>query len=74
MEHLYGSNTWWKVDYAFIKEGEVHEADIMVHASSLAAAVFEAMTALGREADNFDWEKWTIWNAGITQEELFTAE
>lgn len=61
----------WKADYAVICNGVYEEDSFIISAGNIVEAVNRATELLNMVAKEFGAEKWSIWNVGIMEQDVF---
>lgn len=62
----------WKVDYSVAYEdGTCNEDSFIIAASDIKSAISYANDILATVAKQFRCEKWTVWNIGIMEDDVF---
>lgn len=61
----------WKVTYNYIQGGVEAEDDYFLDATNIQFALEGAMDKLIADAEEYGWERWTIWNIGIMDDNIW---
>lgn len=61
----------WKADYAVICNGMYEEDSFIISAVNIMEAVNRATELLEAVAKEFGAEKWSIWDVGIIEQNVF---